>query len=74
MINIELEKKNIIQRTNQQIPEKLSECIRTDEIRKQEWFKLIVDELPLLSLRGQNGLKKRSKLMEYKYDLEDVSA
>ena len=67
---INLEKTNSIEPQAHELSQSLINCIKEDPIRQKPWFKVIVDELPLLDLRGKNGLKKRSGLMEYQYDIE----
>ncbi|MBL4662091.1 MAG: hypothetical protein JKY22_00625 [Flavobacteriaceae bacterium] len=69
-INIDFLKTQSIQWQNNEIPKKISDCLQNDPIHKNDWFKLIVDEIPLLDIRGKNGLKFRSGLMEFRYDLE----
>lgn len=57
-----------IKRTDNPIPDVLLDRIYNDPIRTEEWFKAIVDGLIRLDTNGLNGLKHRSRLMEYRYD------
>lgn len=72
-INFNFQKSNAVIVKNYTISNEILNCIKNDPARKNSWFKLIVDELPLLNLRGKNGLKKRSGLMEFQYDPEVIS-
>ena len=68
IVNIGFRKQNIIIKQKYDLGHRLTNEIRSDEIRNEEWFKVIVNEIPRLDVRGKNGLKKRSSLMEYRYD------
>ena len=59
--------KNIVRRTNKEIPSELSSKFNELTIEKQNVIKLIVGfwELPLY---GKYGLKDRTGLIEFKYD------
>jgi hypothetical protein len=69
-INIDFQMTNSVSRKEYSLSPELTRCIESDPIRKNTWFKMIVDELPLLDPRGKGGLKKRSGLMEFQYDVE----
>ncbi len=60
-----------LKRTKIEIPEKLAKLLLSDNIVDEVWFKLVITELPRITLGGSSGLKKRSGLLEYKYDLEE---
>ena len=68
LINVSEFDKHIISRTSEKLPENLSEQLASDRRVNEEWYRLIVNELPLSEFEGKTGLKARSKLMEYKYD------
>jgi len=67
LIDSELLAKNIVRRTNNEIPAELSNKFNELTIEKQNIIKLIVGfwELPLY---GKYGLKNRTGLIEFKYD------
>ncbi len=67
LIDSKLLSKNIIKRTDKQIPKELIEKINELTSEKSNIIKLIVgfSELPLY---GQLGLKSRTGLIEFKYD------
>ena len=68
LLNVDLFRKKIVKRTKIHIPETLKSTIDSDVIIGQEWFRFIVNELPLVDFFGNNGLKSRNKLMEFRYD------
>jgi hypothetical protein len=61
-------KDRIVARSDRGIPDKIREVIKTDDMTSQEWFRFVVNELPLIDFDGKKGLKARSQLMEYRYD------
>lgn len=61
-------KDRIVVRSDNEVPERIREAIKTDDTANQEWFRCVVNELPLIDFEGKNGLKARSQLMEYRYD------
>ena len=67
LIDSTLLAKNIVRRTNKDIPTELSKKFNELTIEKQNVIKLIVGfwELPLY---GKYGLKDRTGLIEFKYD------
>ncbi|PKR53326.1 ABC-three component system middle component 5 [Thalassospira marina] len=74
IVNLDFHRLNIIRKEQYELSSKLQTCLHSDPVREQLWFKVITDELPLLDMRGKHGLKKRSGLMEYQYDVEDKKA
>lgn len=61
-------KARIVMKSGNEIPKRIREAIKTDNVADQEWFRFVVNELPLMELDGKSGLKARSQLMEYRYD------
>lgn len=59
-----------IRRTDKPLPETLRDAIQSSHYVSEEWFRVVINELPNISFTGRNGLKKRSGLMEYRYDME----
>lgn len=51
------------------LPNSLVEKIKIDEFRKSIEFKIITEKMKDLKLHGESGLKSKSGLMEYRYDL-----
>lgn len=54
--------------SSQAFPYELASLIKNDPFVNSDTFKIISCELPKLEMNGPNGLKKRSGLMEFRYD------
>ena len=67
LIDMKLLSKNIVKRTDKDIPKDLVDRFFDLTAEKSNVLKLIV-ELNNLSLYGKSGLKDRTHLIEYKYD------
>lgn len=50
------------------IPLTLVTAIEKDTFRDSFIFKIITDSIPKLTIKGKNGLKAKTNLMEYRYD------
>ena len=50
------------------LPEKISSLIAAEKFRQEEWYQFLTTTLVQLPLKGPNGLKDRTGLMEYRYD------
>lgn len=61
-----------LMRTEIKLPKSLAASISEDRAVAEDWFKMIVNDFPNVSFSGKNGLKKRTGLMEYRYDMEDL--
>ncbi len=59
-----------LKRTDKELPENFSDVIKDSRLLKEEWFEVLINEFPKAKLTGSNGLKARTGLMEYRYDLE----
>lgn len=59
-----------LKRSDVALPERLRSEMATSRLSNEEWFKVLVDELPKAVFKGKAGLKARTGLMEYRYDLE----
>lgn len=60
-----------IKRTNIQLPESLANELKNINYIKLEWFEFIAKGFPKIDFYGAKGLKKRTGLMEYRYDEVD---
>ena len=69
LVSVSAFDRQVVSRTSANIPNSLSEILSSDDRINEEWYRLIINELPLSELDGKTGLKARSKLMEYKYDV-----
>jgi len=70
LLDIDSFKSKNLKRTNLPIPADLVNAITTAENTDKEWFRMVVNELPLIEFSGMTGLKKRAGLMEFRYDME----
>lgn len=57
-----------VKRTETDLPDALLVLLEEATSNKNEWFTLISRELQKIDFYGGSGLKKRSGLMEYRYD------
>ena len=64
--------RGVVRRTDKVLPEEFSERVLSARLTKEEWFKVVVNEFPRARFTGSNGLKSRTGLMEYRYDMEQV--
>ncbi len=62
--------KGFLKRSNVELPEQLQNELQVARLANEEWFMVLVDELPQAKFKGNAGLKARTGLMEYRYDLE----
>ncbi|WP_438578500.1 ABC-three component system middle component 5 [Aeromonas sobria] len=62
----------VIKRSKKLLPEHFSEKIQSARLYKQEWFRVLINEFPNSKLIGSNGLKFRTGLIEYRYDMESA--
>ena len=60
--------RNIVTLEKKSLPDDLINAFKADRLTKTEIFKILVEHLPKVKLDGDNGLKAKSGLMEYKYD------
>lgn len=72
LIDIKSFRVNRLRRTSEKLPVELASAIQSSELAKKEWFRMVVNELPLINFGGKSGLKKRTGLMEYRYDPESA--
>jgi len=72
IIEIDSYKNKNLKRTEEQLPEAIYEKIMNDGVVNEEWFRMLVNELPTVNFLGKKGLKARSGLMEFRYDVEPV--
>ncbi|SGZ10440.1 ABC-three component system middle component 5 [Moritella viscosa] len=62
--------KGFLKRTETQLPQALAEELKSSTLVQEEWFAALIDALPNVKFEGKSGLKARTGLMEYRYDLE----
>ena len=59
-----------LKRTNNELPKSFAAALRESRLASEEWFKVLINEFPKAKFTGSNGLKARTGLMEYRYDME----
>lgn len=62
--------KGFIKRTELSLPSPLEEELTNSTLAQEDWFRALIDDLPNVKFGGKTGLKARTGLMEYRYDLE----
>ncbi|WP_404474321.1 hypothetical protein LG301_06105 [Vreelandella venusta] len=72
LIDFDSFKDKKVKRTDEILPESISVAINEAKNVSEEWFRIIANELPLVNFSGKKGLKMRTGLMEFRYDLEGV--
>ncbi|UVM45607.1 hypothetical protein LOY47_04900 [Pseudomonas brassicacearum] len=60
----------ILKLSTRLLPSRYLELVQTDLFLKSDEFEVITKALPKLEFNGASGLKKRSGLMEYIYDIK----
>ncbi len=63
------EHKRELKRTNVKLPQKLQEKIEDSYLQRRPWFDFVANGLAEIELLGNTGIKSRSGLMEFKYDI-----
>jgi hypothetical protein len=69
LISLEKLRDNVILLNIEKIEDTLQEAISNTHSIKPDLFEFLTHDLSTIDLLGPNGLKKRSGLMEYRYDL-----
>lgn len=69
LISLDKLRDNIILLNIEKIEDTLQEAISNAHSVKPDLFEFVTHDLSTIDLLGPNGLKKRSGLMEYRYDL-----
>ena len=68
ILHMESYKKGELVVNNERVPKQILEMTQQDDFHSSDVFEVLVNGLALTTWKGNNGLKKRSGLMEYKYD------
>lgn len=72
IVAIDAYKRKSLMRTEAPLPDSIYEKIMGSDIVKEEWFRMLVNEFPTVIFLGKTGLKARSGLMEFRYDVEVI--
>lgn len=51
------------------LPKEIIALIHNAKFRGEDWYKFVVNFLPKVKLKGPEGLKARTGLLEYRYDV-----
>lgn len=70
LLDSESVKDGYLKRTKKELPEYFLQAIRESRLVREDWFKVLINEFPKAKFTGNNGLKARTGLMEYRYDME----
>lgn len=62
--------KGILKRSSTQLPSQMKISLESARLVNQTWFSVIVNEFPKAKFVGKSGIKARTGLMEFKYDVE----
>ncbi len=71
LIDMESYENGKIKRTDVNLPEILISELNNTDFKKSEWFEFISKGFSKIEFYGVKGLKKRTGLMEYRYDEVD---
>ncbi|GAB3535090.1 ABC-three component system middle component 5 [Photobacterium alginatilyticum] len=66
---VEYTRDNLIKLKQNNLPQDIVNLLDKDQFRKSAEFKLITENMRSLKLYGESGLKSKSGLMEYRYDV-----
>ena len=69
-IDLEAFKAKIIRRSETELPSVLAQEVNENDTAEAEWFRMLVNHLCDVEIKGKTGLKSRTGLMEFRYDLE----
>ena len=62
--------KGFLGRSEKPLPESFLQEMQSARLLNEDWFKVLVNEFPKAKFSGNNGLKARTGLMEYRYDMD----
>lgn len=71
-LDIDAFNRKLIKRSQLPLPVLLVEEISSCTMRQEAWFKMLVEKFAVIKFKGRTGLKSRSGLMEFRYDVESV--
>jgi len=68
LLSIDLLKNGAVKLNKEKVPKKLAKQIQDDRFNESSILRVLIEGLCNITWSGENGLKKRTGLMEYKYD------
>lgn len=72
LIDLDAFKLKKVQRSLTDLPQAVMDELKNNEIANSEWFEMLVNTFCTIKLKGKSGLKSRTGLMEFRYDLEEA--
>lgn len=72
IIDLEAFRARKLERTDTKLPQEIAAGLRESVLVNEEWFRMLINEFPTISFTGRKGLKARTGLMEFRYDVEPV--
>lgn len=69
-IDLEAFKAKRVRRSEVELSLNLAQEINENNTAKSEWFRMLVNNLCDVEVKGKAGLKSRTGLMEFRYDME----
>ncbi len=70
LIEREAYENGLLKRTDKALPEPFIKAVSESRLSNLGWFKVLINQFPKAKLVGNNGLKARTGLMEFRYDME----
>ncbi len=70
LLNQEAQSSEYIALNKDKLPDSITALIDDSAFRKEQWYQDLTKIVAQIPLKGKSGLKNRSGLMEYRYDVE----
>ncbi len=70
LIDINSYNNRFVRRADEPLPKLINEKIQSSDVVNEEWFRMLINEFPTVNFLGKTGLKARTGLMEFRYDVE----
>lgn len=70
LLDVDEYNRGFLKRSDVNLPEVFLGALNKSSLISKEWFKGLVNEFPKAKFVGGSGLKARTGLMEYRYDVE----
>ncbi len=70
ILNQDTKSSDYIALNKDKIIDNIAALIDDSAFRKEQWYQDLINIVAQIPLKGESGLKKRSGLMEYRYDVE----
>lgn len=70
-IDIEAFRLKKVRRSKVELPQTVRAEVNGNDIAESEWFQMLVTSFCHIKMKGKAGLKSRTGLMEFRYDLEE---